>query len=871
MPPRLSEAAEKTRRAAQVVRDQFALTSGRDDGDARTPQTRRSRRGARRGGRRGESRDDASVEPVVDPEDRAAIEPRDTGTTRQRARRAVRQLRSQGARLTDNDDGAADAGRDTADETGGGGRLSRAAKRAREAAQSAVSLTAGREGSADDADTDAAGFDEQRQVAAELVDDKLDETSVSADDVRVIEDDGGEARVRLTQEKRTEIAEQQVAERNDLDADDDFNVRLADDALQNLAAGNQPDFDVELTPEGREKLTRRRVEEQGGIETRDGEFVEVEPDELEFDERGRARIEVEQSRRDGGLVGKVAEGSRRATAALLEAVRDEGAEGSQAALATSRPDAALFSAFDGGGQSPATEVALGANEALIQSTVGAPATADEAADQARGGLSFAFESTQDEGAAGLLGAAALGTQQAQDTATDVVTAAEERPFQTAGALAAPVPGPRGRAALGGGVGSLSRRQQAAAGGLGAGVAGAAAVSQSEVNVPDEPAPGLSSGELSVPEDGTVGVREPEVPVPEAGEPGIGEPEVAVPESGGIGAQSEADVPDDGRPGARQPEVPVPDAGVTAGLNTAGLFQRQRRDEEAVPDADPLARRRERRKREERREILQGPDEEVVLGTPDPAPTQPAQRQFGLTTGVISAGVVGGSATADGRVSDDTGSGSEVFDAAFGAGTASLPPGEALGLTTLTGGGVAGDLVSGALERQETAATPAPETATTAGLTLTGPELPQEGTVQQSATDSATTAATAADAAQAPDRLTLAVARPRQQALSEAAPLEAAPAEPTAPATEPAPAFVTEPPVVPGGAEPPRRPPDDDGDDDDDDRFAPPQIGEAATPFVNPIVGGPQSFGVAGGSLFASDGGGDGDGDGGQRLDLEVVP
>jgi len=111
----------------------------------------------------------------------------------------------------------------------------------------------------------------------------------------------------------------------------------------------------------------------------------------------------------------------------------------------------------------------------------------------------------------------------------------------------------------------------------------------------------------------------------------------------------------------------------------------------------------------------------------------------------------------------------------------------------------------------------------------------------------------------------------EQAVSEAVPSEPAPAEPTAPATETAPAFPTEPGVVPGAPESAPRRRDDDDDDDDDDRFAPPQIGEAATPFINPIVGGPESFAVAGASLLASDGGAGDDGDGERVGRVEITP
>jgi len=203
-----------------------------------------------------------------------------------------------------------------------------------------------------------------------------------------------------------------------------------------------------------------------------------------------------------------------------------------------------------------------------------------------------------------------------------------------------------------------------------------------------------------------------------------------------------------------------------------------------------------------------------------------------------------SETATPGLEPPTETGSEVFDAAFsGFGSGDAPAGSEAALGLLEEA-QSPDAQTGL----EIAQTPATETATAAGLSL-GQDL-SPGATQAPATDAEAAADTAGQQALVAEQTAQSrgLAAPAQ---ATANPAETSPGFPDQPAYPNEPGFGEEVVAQPVEQGPPRRPPRDD-DDDDDEVVGLFGAGEAATPFANPVVGGPEAFGVAGGSLVSTD-------------------
>jgi len=182
------------------------------------------------------------------------------------------------------------------DDSGDGDRGDGLVSRLRERASQAVGAAA-----ADTDDDDGVSPGEETGIKAEAVEqvnDQLEDASVNAGDVEVVEEDG-EVTVRLPPESRKEIAAEQVAADTDLEPGKDFEVTVADGAVQDLAAGNAPDLEVELTARGRSRRAVEQVKEQGGIKTENGEVIEAEPEDLVFDEEGRV-VDIDRGGDGGG-------------------------------------------------------------------------------------------------------------------------------------------------------------------------------------------------------------------------------------------------------------------------------------------------------------------------------------------------------------------------------------------------------------------------------------------------------------------------------------------------------------------------------------------------------------------------------------------
>lgn len=95
---------------------------------------------------------------------------------------------------------------------------------------------------------------------------------------------------RQVEQERAQAIQQQVAS------------DTAASPEQVTASVDGGDTDVGLTAAGRKAILRERVEEQGGFETDDGDFVEAGPDQLEFDDDGNV---TGVDRGSSGIVGGV--------------------------------------------------------------------------------------------------------------------------------------------------------------------------------------------------------------------------------------------------------------------------------------------------------------------------------------------------------------------------------------------------------------------------------------------------------------------------------------------------------------------------------------------------------------------------------------
>lgn len=728
----------------------------------------------------------------------------------------------------------------------------------------------------------------QRQAeiqAAEQFDEQIDEVDIGPEDVIVQQERGPrqEIEVRdgiafearqprftaaLTTGAQLEIAERQVAAETGLEPGEDFEVGFAGTPSEREAAfreGEQPDFEVELTAEGREELIRQQVREEGALVTEEGETVEVEEDQLEFDDEGFAQIEEHPEPEAASLADRLTDASETAFSRTVDFLEDAAVEAARGTrLANPRVAGMTDEPEDVDDLGPGQQFGLGAGIGLAGVTVGGPATLETTVEGSREAAFDARDRIVAEGpVAGLTQTAEAGAS----AASDVVAAAEEEPFIAAGAVAAPGPGPPvGRAPQ---RRPRVTRQDVATAGVVGGAATGAAVQQGEISVPEDPVVGGS--EITAPDTDPT-VRRPEIGVPESGEPTVREAEVTVPESGEPTVRdSELGVPETGDPTVRRPEITVPDQdiGGGAGVGAIQAAQMLEQEPEELGEQDPVwrRRRRRRRQREERREILRGPDEAVIGGgvgggvAEQPVQRRQPRRDTVVDRGVVDAGVVGtGRAAVDQAatepgVQQPTETGSELFDAAFGATGPTGPPGtsESLGVAVAQQPTVDQAIAPDAEERLQTAQTPAAETATAAGLRLDDDLTPGvgvdtavgPGTAQQPLVDAAAAQQPAVIASVAQQQAV------QQQALQQQATAAQPQAFPEQPgfgfgygvgpgfgpgfgfgvATAPATAGVGVPVVLPEGG--------------DDDRRAPARPGRGEQPFANPVVGGVEAFEVAG--------------------------